>query len=137
MGCKFDFTISFNYDEDDVSDLEELSFEDIADELGRVTIEDCCLEDGVVTYYGIAYKTIELECILGLFEDYGHGDIVVTWVEEDSPDVIDNPVLSNYVDFSEYGSPLYVFAPCCGKYTSPYFERPATVEIYGKNAIEE
>ena len=134
MGCKFDFKITFTYDEDMESDLEELSFEDIADELGRVTIEDSCIEDGVATYYGIAYKTIELECILGLFEDYGH-DIVVTWEEEDSPDDIDNPVLSDYVNYDEDG--IYsVYAPCCGKYTSPYFERPAAVEVFGKNKYE-
>ena len=134
MGCKFNFKITFTYEMDSEADLKALSISEIKEEIGNVTISRRHIEDGVATYYGIAYKVIELECILGLFEDYGY-DIVVTWIEEDTPDEIDNPVLSQYVDIRD-NEPRYVFAPCCGKYTSRYFERPAVVEVFGKNKYE-
>lgn len=139
MGCKFMFTVKFNYDKECEAELKALRRPSICKEIGVTSIDKPVIKNGIAEYPGcMAYHVLNLECILGFFEDYGK-DIVVTWSEEDSPDVIESPDVSKYVELAEgnINSARWVFAPCCGRWTAPSCGKKEKIEIFGREALRE
>lgn len=143
MSNNFKFKITFNYDKEDKeveASIKAIKNRELREEIGDVRLEKTSVKNGVAVFTGVAVDCLNLECILGFFEDYGR-DLVVTWVEERSPDVLPEPVvLTQYVRCfdDEFGHPDYVYKSCCGKYVVPYgYDNPRSIEVYGRDAIKE